>query len=275
MTDNPLKQFFRRPAVYLKLPSGGAGYPPGSIDIPDNGEFPILPMTAIDEITSRTPDALFNGTAVVEIIRSCVPNILDPWCVTNVDLDPILVAIRAATHGSTMEIETSCPSCDELAKYDVNLTGIIAGFKPGEYNQPLLVDGNIQIKFKPLSFTEINKASLIQFEIQKAMQTLMAIEDEDIRNEQTGIALKDINTKYIELIAKTIEYIKVPNATVMETDFIIEYLVNCDRNSYEMIKDHSIKLRESTESKPLKVTCMHCQHPYEQPFNINISNFFA
>jgi len=275
MTDNPLKQFFRRPAVYLKLPSGGAGYPPGSIDIPENGEFPILPMTAIDEITSRTPDALFNGTAVVEIIRSCVPNILDPWCVTNIDLDPILVAIRAATHGSIMEIETSCPSCDELAKYDVNLTGIIAGFKPGQYNLPLTLEGNIQIKFKPLPFTEINKASLIQFEIQKAMQSLMSIEDEDERNERTGLALKDINTKYIELIAKTIEYIKVPNATVMETDFIIEYLVNCDRNSYEMIKDHSIKLRESTESKPLKVSCIHCKHEYEQPFNINISNFFA
>lgn len=275
MTDNPLKQFFRRPAVYLKLPSGGAGYPPGALDMPENGEFPVLPMTAIDEITSRTPDALFNGTAVVEIIRSCVPNIKDPWSVTNVDLDPILVAIRAATHGSEMEIETKCPNCEELAKYDVNLARIIAGFKPGEYNIPLTLSDNIIVKFKPLPFNEINKASLIQFEIQKSMQTLLAIEDEDERNLRTGTALKDINQKYIDLIAKTIEYIKVPNATVIEHDFIVEFLVNCDKNSYDLIKNQSIKLRESTENKPLKVTCMHCKHEYEQPFNINVSDFFA
>ena len=68
MSDNPLKQYFRRPAVYLKLPSGGLGYPEGTIDMPDTGELPVYPMTAIDEITSRTPDALFNGTAVVEVI---------------------------------------------------------------------------------------------------------------------------------------------------------------------------------------------------------------
>ena len=52
-TDNPLRQFFRRPALYLKLPSGGQGYSEGAIDFPDNGELAIYPMTAIDEITSR------------------------------------------------------------------------------------------------------------------------------------------------------------------------------------------------------------------------------
>ena len=67
MTDriNPLQQYFRRPAIYLRLPSEGNGYPEGSINLPDNGEVPVYPMTTIDEITSRTPDALFNGTVVV------------------------------------------------------------------------------------------------------------------------------------------------------------------------------------------------------------------
>ena len=39
-----------------------------SIDMPENGELPVYPMTAIDEITVRTPDALFNGTAIAELI---------------------------------------------------------------------------------------------------------------------------------------------------------------------------------------------------------------
>ena len=79
MDNNPLKQYFRRPSVYMKLPSNGQGYPEGSLEMPENGELPVYPMTAIDEITARTPDALFNGTAVAELITSCVPNIKDPW----------------------------------------------------------------------------------------------------------------------------------------------------------------------------------------------------
>ncbi len=69
MNNNPLKQYFRRPAVYMKLPSAGKDYEPGVIDMPETGELPVYPMTAIDEITTRTPDALFNGTALVELVR--------------------------------------------------------------------------------------------------------------------------------------------------------------------------------------------------------------
>jgi hypothetical protein len=89
LPNNPLKQYFRRPSIYLKLPSGGVGYPLGSLNRTENGELPVYPMTAIDEITSKTPDALFNGSAVVEIIKSCVPDITDPWSIPSTDLDAI------------------------------------------------------------------------------------------------------------------------------------------------------------------------------------------
>lgn len=273
MTDNPLKQYFRRPAVYLKLPSGGEGYPEGTLDLPESGEIPIYPMTAIDEITSRTPDALFNGSAVVEIIKSCVPAIKDPWFVTNIDLDPILVAIRTATNGNLMEIETECPECTEPAKFDVNLGHILAGFKPGDYSKPLVV-GELSIKFKPLSFVEVNKVSMTQFEIQKAMQAMLSIENEEERNKQSSGVLQTINDTYMELIISTIEYIKAPTGTVFEKEFIEEFLRNCDRNTYESIKGYSVTLRESTETKPLEITCPHCQHQYEQKFSINVSDFF-
>ena len=101
---NPLKQYFRRPGLYLKLPSGGSGYTPADLVLPENGELPVYPMTAIDEITAKTPDALYNGVAITEIIKSCVPNILDPWKITSVDLDAVLIAIRAATSGGEMEL---------------------------------------------------------------------------------------------------------------------------------------------------------------------------
>ena len=58
--DNPLRRYFRQPAIYIRLPSAGKFYPPGTLDMPANNELPVLPMTAVDEIVSRTPDALFN-----------------------------------------------------------------------------------------------------------------------------------------------------------------------------------------------------------------------
>ena len=68
ISNNPLKQYFRQPAIYVRLPSGGQHYPPGAINMPPNGELPVFPMTAMDEITYRTPDALFNGSAVISVI---------------------------------------------------------------------------------------------------------------------------------------------------------------------------------------------------------------
>jgi hypothetical protein len=103
----------------LRLPSGG-NYPQGVIKPTETGELPVYPMTAIDEIATKTPDALFNGQAVVDIIKSCVPDILDPWRISSADLDSILIAIRAASNGNNMEVNSTCPKCDETAKYEVD-----------------------------------------------------------------------------------------------------------------------------------------------------------
>jgi hypothetical protein len=273
--NNPLRQFFRRPALYLKLPSGGKGYPVGAIDMPANGELPVYPMTAIDEITSRTPDALYNGTAVTEIIRSCVPNIKDAWSVLSIDLDPLLVAIKIATNGNTMELNTACPACDETAKYDIELSRILAGFQPGDYDSPLVL-GDVAVKFNPLSYTQANKANDAQFQVQKMLKNLEQTDmDPEERSKKTSEILFAINDMSTVLLSETIENITVPDAIVSEKEYIIEYLKNCDKNVYEKIKDRNFELRQGTETKPLKFKCVECSHEYEQPFEINMTDFFV
>jgi hypothetical protein len=80
-TANPLKQFFRQPSIYLRLPSLGQFWDQKAIAMPPNKELPVYPMTAIDEITYRTPDALFNGQAVVNVIHYMIQKNFTCLCV--------------------------------------------------------------------------------------------------------------------------------------------------------------------------------------------------
>ena len=273
LANNPLKQYFRRPSIYLKLPSGGVGYPMGALNKTETGELPVYPMTAIDEITSKTPDALFNGTAIVEIIKSCVPDIRDPWSIPSTDLDAILIAIRSAAQGNEMEIESECPSCKEVANYSINLIGVLQTMKPGDYTKELQIS-DLFIKFRPLSYREMNQAAMAQFEIQKIFVSMNDLPDEE-RTKKTQEAVVKITEITMAVLAQTIEYVKTPTVTVSETDFILDFLQNCDKNVYIEVRDYHSKLKDSTQIKPQKIKCVHCQHEYNQSIVINVTDFFG
>lgn len=274
MDNNPLKQYFRRPAVYLKLPSGGKDYAPGIIDMPPTGELPIFPMTAIDEITAKTPDALFNGTAVSELIKSCIPNIKDPWAISSNDLDAILIGIKAAaTPSGVLEIESTCPSCQDVSTYGINLVGVLSTMKSGDYSEELTL-GDLSFKFRPITYKEMNAAAIGQFEIQKMFTTIAEIQDEKERELASQEALRRITDLTMEVLSQSLEYIKTPNTMVDQKPFILDFLKNCDKNIYYEIRDHNAMLKTGTEMKPIDIKCVSCNHEYEQPFTLNPSDFF-
>lgn len=274
MSNNPLSNYFRRPALYLKLPSKGLGYPEGAIDLPENGEIPVYPMTAIDEITARTPDALFNGLAIVELIKSCVPNIKDPWFMPQVDLDSVLLSIKIATSGSKTEIESYCPACNETSKYDVNLTALLNQFNPGGYDNLFDMGNNVYIKFKSITYREVNMANQKQFDVQRALQIINNIEDQLEKDSKMSELIKEMNEMALELILDMIEFIKTPEATVFDKDHIHEFLLNIPKKMFDSIRDYSIELKKTIELQPLDFTCQNCSHEYKQSLDLNITDFF-
>jgi hypothetical protein len=270
---NPLKQYFRRPTIYIKLPSGGKNYGPGVINMPANEELPVYPMTAIDEITTRTPDALFNGSAVADLITSCVPNITDPWSLNNIDLDAVLIGIRTAAGGNKIEIQTTCPKCTEDAIFDVNLVGLLNNLNIDSYDKELVL-GELTFKFRPLTYQQVNEISTSQFQVQKIFERLDSMETEE-KNIKIKEALILTTNLTMDALSKTIQHIKTPTAFVEETDFILEFLQNLDKNDFTKIKDYNVELKQSSEMKPLQITCIHCKHEYDQTFTLNISDFFG
>ena len=276
MNSNPLAKFFRQPSIYVRLPSNGIGWAPGSIDMPANSEIPVLPMTAIDEITYRTPDALFNGEAVTSVIQSCCPCIKDAWSTPSTDLDVLLVAIRIASYGHEMDIETRCPSCDEEHTFGLDLRTVIDNLKAGNFEKTL-DQGDLTFHFKPLNYREMTANSLQQFEQQKMLQQINA--DESVSEADKMSNLNNMMRKLVEVtvkaMAQSITEIRTTGAIVTDVGHIEEFLNNCDRAMFNTIRDYVIKLREDSELRPLSIACPACQHQYQQIFTLDMANFFA
>lgn len=273
MSNNPLRQYFRRPAIYFKLPSGG-DYPPEVVVLPENQELPVYPMTAIDDISAKTPDALFNGIAMVDIIKSCIPAIKDPWKLNSIDIDSVLIVIKTAAVGNELELESTCPSCDTTSNYGINLIGLMSSLKSGDYTTELKLNDLI-IKFKPLTFRHMTDASIGQFEVQKMFADIVKLEDSDEKSKRSHEALKKITQLTMKVLANSIQYIKIPDSYVGEYEFILEFMQNCDKETYEKIKEYSSKLKADSEIKPINIKCINCSHEYQQPFSLNISDFFG
>jgi hypothetical protein len=249
-------------------------YAPGVVSIPESGELAVYPMTAIDEISSKTPDALYNGTAMADIIKSCIPDIKDPWSINSIDLDAVLIAIKSAAGGDDMSIGSQCPSCTEISDYAVNLVGILSQLKSADYEKELTIN-DLSIKFRPLSYKEMNEAGTGQMEAQRIFMVLEKEENEAVRAEKTQDALRFITDVTMRILSQTITHIRTPDAFVEEKEYILDFLKNCDRETYIAIRDYNANLKAQTEIKPLRIKCVHCQHEYEQPFTLNTSDFFG
>jgi len=271
---NPLRQYFRRPTIYLKLPSSGISYSSDILDMPESGELPVYPMTAIDEITTKTPDALYNGDAIAELIKSCVPNIKKPYEITSVDFDAILIAIKTATQGNDYDVESVCPKCSETTSYKVNLVSLLSQIQPPDYDATLKLN-ELEFKFRPLVYREMNEVNLNQFEVQRVFMDIENSQTDKEKLEKSQIALKMVTELTMKVITKTVEYIKTPELIVTEEEHILDYLQNCDKTTYIKIRDYNAELKNSTVLKPLKIVCPACNNNYEQSIVINATDFFV
>jgi hypothetical protein len=275
LLNNPLTQYFRQPSIYIKLPSQGNFYPDGTLDIPPNGELPVYPMTAIDEITYRTPDALYNGSAVVSVIQSCVPSIKNAWYMPAVDIDTVLVAIRIASYGHSLETESQCPSCKNVAEYGVDLRSVLDNLKAPNY-ESVLRFGDMEFYFRPLTYKDVNDNNQLQFEEQRMLQAITNAEMNEADKVKTiSQALNKITEITIKSMALSVAAVKTPSALVTDQIFIDDLLKNCDRSLFTQLRDHILSLKKSSEFKPTRIKCSECDHEYDQSITLDMTNFFA
>ena len=223
--SNPLNKYFRQPAIYVSLPTGG-NYPPHVIEPSKTGELGVMPMTAKDEIRFKTPDALMNGEGVVEVIQSCVPSIKDAWQVKSYDLDTILIAIRIATYGETMDINFNVPIANEQASHTLNLPAILEEIQRQEIKNECTLKDGLKVQVRPLTYKDMTSTALRTFQQQKMYST---VQDSKLGDEEKvkkfNEAFKSLTELSMSLLLRNIEKITTPEGTEVTAPVQIKQFV--------------------------------------------------
>ena len=284
MTENanPLNKYFRQASIYVSLPSG-TNYPTSVVTPSETGELGIMPMTAKDEIRFKTPDALMNGQGVVDVIESCVPNIKDAWQIKSYDLDTVLVAIRVATYGETMEINFTVPGAKETVAHTVNLPAMLDEISKAKIQSEFTLKDGLKIAVQPLTYRDMTSTSLQTFQQQK-MYT--AIQDSQLSDSDKAQRFNDAFAKLTELnssiLLKNIASITTTDGTVItDANHIKEFVENANATVIKEIEDKLTALRAQGAVKPLKMMATEDQikkgapASYEVPVTFDTSNFFV
>lgn len=280
--SNPLNKYFRQPSIYVTLPSG-ASYPPQVVQQSQSGEIGIQPMTAKDEIRFKTPDALMNGEGVVEVIQSCVPQIKDAWQVKSYDLDTLLIAIRIATYGETMDFTFTVPGANEQVTHSQNLPALLDQIKGTTIESEITLEDGLKISIRPLTYKDMTTASQQTFQQQKMYSAVQDSElpddDKAKRFNESFKALTELNTS---ILLKNVAGITLQDGTaVNDPAQIKEFMENANAKLIKEIETKMIALRSQGAVKPLKLKATEEQikkgapATYEVPITFDTANFFV
>ncbi len=285
MTENtnPLEEFYRQPSIYITLPSKGKYYDSSVLTPTENDEYPVYPMTAKDEMLMKTPDALMGGSATVDVVQSCIPNIKNAWELVNFDVDTVLLAIRIATYGESMSIKFNVPVTNEESEHTVNVSALLDSVKNCEIEDEFKTKIGLTIKISPLRYKVMNRTQLAQFEQQKiyANVSMTALSDEE-KSKQFAISFQKLNDINFSLLSESIIEIKTPKGQVTnKVDEIRNFINNCDAMLVKEIENKLVAIRKVAQIKPIKLKATDEQVlkgapvTYEVPLTFDNSNFFA
>jgi len=224
-----------------------------------------------------------NGQATVDVIKSCVPNFLDPWKMVNYDTDTILLAIRIATYGETMDISYTVPITNALQQHSVNLPAILeqlSKFKIDDYATTSL---GFKIKINPLTYKSLTKIQIANFEQQKIQGTVM---DSSLSETQKQTAFakswSTLNLVNFSMLVDSISEITTPDGqTVTDRQQIIEFCEKAKSKTIKEIENKLSELRVQAQTPPLNIKATEDQikigvpASYEVPITFDNSNFFG
>lgn len=280
--NNPLSAYFRAPKLYTTIPSGGKFYSDDIMVMPESGELAIYPMTTKDELQLKNPDALLNGEAVNNLIRSCVPEIKQPTRMLSADVDALLIAIRGASGGDEVEVAATCPKCENVTDIVVSVEAALLTMEDLESSYTFELANGLTIEALPFSYESSIKAGIASFRSSRSMQSIAELSDDMERLKafnESFVQLADLNFAMIIDSVRSVNYIDGEGETqsVTNKDEIKEFLENCDKTIGKDIEEFVNSINKKGVKQEVSVTCSseECENQFEAPINFDPVNFFT
>jgi hypothetical protein len=278
MSDNPLANFYRTKEIYVKLPTQGKWYtrPP---NLTQDGEIGVYPMTVKDEILMNVPDSLYNGESLFELFKSIVPDILNPYEIAMPDVDVILLASRAATYDKKMRVTTECSHCKEAQEYDIDLPSALSKIELKTESVEVELPGGLVASIKPNTLKTYSANRI------RTIETARLIRDMDPSGTKTPEAVAAIEhsiqvtaAAQIAILADSIEYIKTPDGTTVDTtEHIVEWLSQSNKSIVDALQAASDSQNQNGIDNQYDFTCgmEECGKPFKGSIEFNPSFFFS
>ena len=276
MSQNPLISAYKKPAMYVNLPSGGKYYEPKpklSVD----GELAIYPMTARDELITKTPDALFNGEATVALLESCCPDIKNPRQIPVNDLLVLMLAIRQASYGNQLDVDINCPKCDYMNMMGIDAGAMLGSAQEQDHDNIVTLDNGFVVYAKPFNLED---RTLLQIQQVKQQKMVTSLADESLSDEERtkkfGETFVELAELTVDLITNCIVYVQEnPDSERYEDkEMIRDWLQNISKKDYEDIRKRVEILSDSGLNTEVNATCQDCGHQWQTNIDLDIANFF-
>ena len=281
-TGNPLAKHLRQPKIYIKLPSKGQFWPNGSLVIEETGEYPVYAMTAKDEITFKTPDALLNGQATVDVIQSCIPNIKDAWQTPSIDLDAILIAIRMASFGEMLDMTVKVPNTDIEKDFQFNLQQLYDNYINTVYEDTFDIEG-FRVQIKPVNYKTMTGQAVKAFEEQRVFNIVNDDSiDDDVKIKKFQESFSKLTDLNLQIVVESVIAIQPSGEeAVTNTAHIKEFILGADAKTYNQIRAHVEAQRDKYTQKPVEVKATDeeieagAPTTFTVPIQFDQSNFFV
>lgn len=258
MNDNPLMAYQRKPKFELNLPSNGRYWDDGSINY--SAKIAVFPLTGQDELLLKNVSPMLIRSVLVEIINKSIPSIVNAWKMPSIDQDAIMIAIRCASYGPLMRITNKCTACGKIHESTVDLSDTVPNIKTPNYDDPIMLE-DVTIWIKPLSFQQIADAAL---EDQRKLAVIRQLEDGNItsdeRNKIISANLTNLSIDKVRQIARNIEKVIVDQITVSNTEYIQEWLLNTDRQTFNDVMEAVSNKSAEYNLPKVKISCNDCGH---------------
>lgn len=272
-----LQNYQRQPKLFIDLPSKGKFYDETVLQDGQTSHIPVYGMNAMDEILFKTPDALFSGEATAEVIKSCIPTILDPWQLVGYDIDYILIALRIATYGDKMPVATKCPKCAETSENEISLTQLLDGFVNYETDYNFTIE-DLTFNLRPITYRQTTNFSIENYTLDRE---LYQVKNLDMNREDQNKQMQDIYTRSSEVnLRLAIAHIhEISNGTDSETDAseISNFITMNDALFFENLRKGIQDLTSKWNIPQFEIICgaESCSNRYKSALEVDYSNFFG